>query len=61
MVQGQVFLKEGGEGWGWHYYYLIFSRFIIFTFFLHLESILLSAKLCYTFEEKVFFSANILF
>ena len=27
MVQGQVFLKEG-----WHFSYLIFSKFIIFTF-----------------------------
>ena len=29
-MQGQVFLK-GGVG-GWHFPYLIFSRFIIFTF-----------------------------
>ena len=28
MGQGQIFLKEGG----WHFPYLIFSRFIIFTF-----------------------------
>ena len=28
MVQGQVFWKGGG---GWHFLYLIFSRFIIFT------------------------------
>ena len=28
MVQGQVFLKEGD----WHFSYLIFLRFIIFTF-----------------------------
>ena len=28
MGQGQIFLKEGG----WHFSYLIFSRFIIFTF-----------------------------
>ena len=28
MVQGQVFLKEGG----WHFSYLMLSRFIIFTF-----------------------------
>ena len=28
MVQGQVFLKEGES---WHFIYLIFSRFIIFT------------------------------
>ena len=30
MVQGQVFLKGGGEGW--HFPYLIFSMFTIFTF-----------------------------
>ena len=29
MVQGQVFLKAVG---GWHFSYLTFSRFIIFTF-----------------------------
>ena len=29
MVQGQVFLK-GREG-GWHFSYLIFARFVIFT------------------------------
>ena len=28
MMQGQVFLKGGG----WHFSYLIFSRFTIFTF-----------------------------
>ena len=28
MVQGQVFLKKGG----WHFSYLIFWKFIIFTF-----------------------------
>ena len=28
MVQGQFFLKGGG----WHFSYLIFPRFIIFTF-----------------------------
>ena len=28
MVQGQVFLKGGG----WHFSYLIFPRFMIFTF-----------------------------
>ena len=30
MVQGQVFLKGGWEGW--HFSYLVFLRFIIFTF-----------------------------
>ena len=29
MMQGQVFLKGGGD---WHFSYLIFSRSIIFTF-----------------------------
>ena len=38
MKQGQVFLK----GEGWH------------LSFLHLEIILLFAKLCYAFEEKSF-------
>ena len=42
MVQGQVFLNRGRwkydagagllEGRGWYFSYLIFSRFIIFTF-----------------------------
>ena len=33
MVQGQVLLKvEGGWEGGWHFSYLIFSRFIIFVF-----------------------------
>ena len=34
MVQGQVFLRGGGEGGGGglHFSYLIFSWFIIFTF-----------------------------
>ena len=31
MVQGQVFLKGEVEG-GIHFSYLVFSRFIIFTF-----------------------------
>ena len=47
MVQGQVFLKgrDGGAG----------------TLFLHLEITLPFAKLCYAFEEKLFFSATIIF
>ena len=32
MVQGQVFLKDGAGGGGADTPYLIFSRFIIFTF-----------------------------
>ena len=53
MVQGQVFLKGWGGG-GWHFPYLIFSRFIIFTFRNYLLT-LPFAKLCYLFEEKCFF------
>ena len=33
MMHGQVFIKgRGGEGTGWHFSYLIFSRFAISTF-----------------------------
>ena len=56
MVQGQVFLKGtgggggGGEGTG---------TFPIYFFegssFLHLEITSLFSKLCYAFEEKLFF------
>ena len=49
MVQGQVFLK-GGD---WH-----FSIFKGLSF-LHLEITLPFAKLCYGFEEKIFFSVTI--
>ena len=52
MVLGQVFLK-GGPG-----------TFPIWFFeglwFLHLEITLSFAKLCYAFEEKVFFSTTII-
>ena len=47
MGQGQIFLKEGG----WHFSYLIFQGLP----FLHLEITLPFAKLCYAFEEKLFF------
>ena len=49
MVQWQIFLK----GWmgRWHFSYLIFLRFIIFTF----RNCFTFAKLCYAFEEKSFF------
>ena len=45
MVQGQVFLKGGG----WPFYYLSFSRFIIFKFrnYLILCKIGLYVALCY--------------
>ena len=52
MVQGQIFFKGAG---GWHFSYLIFSRF------LHLEITLSFAKLCYAFEEKNFFLLKKLF
>ena len=51
MVQGQVFLKRSGGGGVALFQYLSF---------LHLEIISLSAKLCYRFEEKLLFSANII-
>ena len=47
-------LKRGGGGW--HCPYLIFSRFITFTF----TNYCTLAKLCYAFEEKLFFSATII-
>ena len=64
---GAGLLKKGGGGW--HFSYLVFSRFIIFTFgklrirnfrnlkfkIEHLDITLLFAKLCYAFEEKFFF------
>ena len=49
MVQGQVFLKREGGGKGWYFSFLIFSRFIIF------RSRNYYKKLCYVFEEKLFF------
>ena len=49
MVQGQVFLQGGGG-------LTLFLRFIIF----HLEITLPFAKLCYSFEEKLFFSVTII-
>ena len=52
MVQGQVFLKGGR---------LALFLFIFFQglSFLHLEITLPFAKLCYAFEEKLFFSVTI--
>ena len=58
MVQGQVFLKGWGGG-GWHFPYLIFSRFIIFTFRIFLPWFAF-AKLCYALEEKLCFTATII-
>ena len=47
---GTGFLKRGG----WHFSYLIFKNLS----FLHLEITLPFAKLCYAFEDKIFFSAT---
>ena len=41
-------LKRGG----WHFSYLIFWRFIIFTFRNYFTPL---SKLCYAFEKKIFF------
>ena len=49
MMQGQVFLKKGGGGGG---------TFPIL--FVHVEITLPFAKLCYAFEEKLFFSVAII-
>ena len=54
MVQGQVFLK-GVSGIA-----LVLFNFFQGLSFLHLEITLTFAKLCYAFEEKLFFSATII-
>ena len=46
MVQGQVFYGGGGLA------FFLFNFFKVYYFYI---SILLFAKLCYAFEEKVFF------
>ena len=52
IVQGQVFLKDGGGGGGgWHFPIYFFQGLS----FVHLESTFHFAKLCYAFEEKLFF------
>ena len=54
MVLGQVLLKGGGGD-------DIFSiQFFQSLSFLHLEITLPFSKLCYAFEEKLFFSATII-
>ena len=50
MVQGQVFLKERTFP----------IQFFQGLSFLHLEITLPFAKLCYAFEEKLFFSVTII-
>ena len=52
MVHGQVFLKGGLA--------LFLFNFFQGLSFLHLEITLTLAKLCYAFEEKLFFSATII-
>ena len=52
MVQGQVFLKgKGGAD-------TFPIQFFQYLSVLHLESTLPFAKLCYAFEEKLFFPVN---
>ena len=53
MVQGEVFLTVGAATFP--------ISFFQSSSFLHLEIILLFAKLCYAYEEKLFFSATIIF
>ena len=53
MAQGQVFL-QGREGGG-----TFPIKFFQDLSFLHSEITLLFAKLCYAFEEKLFFSTTI--
>ena len=53
MVQGQVFLKRGGEeGEGASTFPIKFFQGLSF---LNSEITLTLAKLCYAFEEKLFF------
>ena len=54
MVQGHVFLKKRGWGRGADNFPIWFFQG---CYFKHLEIILLFAKLCHTFEEKLFVSA----
>ena len=54
MVQEQVFLKWGGGAGTFP------TKCFQGLSFLHLEITLPFAKLCYAFEEKLFFSATII-
>ena len=56
MVQGQVFLKGGGGAGPLALFLFNFQDLS----FLHLEITLPFAKLCYAFEEKLFFSSTII-
>ena len=62
MMHGQTFLKRGGEEGGEE---RGSSTFPISYFeglsFLHLESTLRFAKLCYPFEEKSFFLPSLFY
>ena len=55
MLEGQVLLKGGGGGVDTYPIY-----FLQGLSFLHLEITLPFAKLCYAFEEKLFFSVTII-
>ena len=54
MVQWHVFLKGAGG------MALVLFKFLQGLSFLHLEITLPFAKLCYAFEEKLFFSVTII-
>ena len=56
-MQGQVFLKGGGAGGELTLFLFEFFQGLSFW---HLEIILPFPKLCYTFEEKLFFSVTII-
>ena len=60
LLKKRVGVGGGGGGeWDWHFSYLIFSRFIIFAFRSYFILCKI-AKLCYAFEEELFFSSSII-
>ena len=56
MVQGQVLLRGGGGGGGVTLPFCFFQGLS----FLQLEITLPFGKMCYAFEEKLFFSVTII-
>ena len=54
MLEGQVLLKGGGGAYTYPIY------FFQGLSFLHLEITLPFARLCYAFQEKLFFSVTII-
>ena len=54
MVQGQIFLKRGLALFLFYFFEEVYH-------FLHLEITLRFGKLCYRFEDKLFFPATIIF